>query len=352
MKWAIPVAEPILDRFIDRYRSEMGFLVPWDKNIFDYAVRFRTDGLQFFRFSDMQDQARRFREGTVHEMCNETGYGSVDFRPVLDPRIARIKIYQELCHEILSVIQKQMLDQMPGTMRTMRTRGRQLQDLMDRWRDMTDDMRSSRLSGMRIEITVQTEMVIDGRKLCSQQDLFRISGIERVLGGPFDTRALSIDRFMESAQEFITGFALMVYGRHEHAPSIDVQSTLTFARQAIGWSGRFMESQLRQARRWHQAAQEAEAQRLQGVQVLGYTYDGVELDAAPDRPLIQDFLDHAEWFLFSTVRDRSIPGLMLMRTHGRGYLPKSGIYVDRVGAARHYIGMYGADWRDHIRSIG
>ena len=40
-----------------------------------------SDGLQFFRFSDAQHRAERFREGTVHEMCNVEDYGSVDFRP-------------------------------------------------------------------------------------------------------------------------------------------------------------------------------------------------------------------------------------------------------------------------------
>ncbi len=122
MKWQIPVVEPILDGFIERYRTEMGSSVPMQKNLFDYGVTVPSDGLLFFRFSDAQYRARRFREGTVHEMCNEQDHGSVDFVPVLDQRFVRVKIYQELCHEILSVIQKQMLDHMPGTMRTMRTR--------------------------------------------------------------------------------------------------------------------------------------------------------------------------------------------------------------------------------------
>ena len=289
----------------------------------------------------------------MHEMCNEVGYGSVDFRHILDPRIARVKIYQGLCHEILSVIQKQMLDQMPGTRRTMRTRLRQLQDLMDRWRDMTEDMRSSRLSGIRVEITVQTEMVIDGRRLCSEQDLFQIPGIERALGGPFDTRALSILQFMDFGQGHISAFAAMVYGRQEQHPSVDVQSALTFARQAIGWSGKFMEAQLRAARDWAIDAADAEVQRLERMDEsgVGYTYDGAELDALEDRPLIQDFLQHAQWFLSGRVRERTIPGLMLMARHGGRFLPKTGIYVDRVGAARHYIRTYGADWRDHIRFI-
>ncbi len=98
----------------------------------------------------------------MHEMCNEAGYGSLEFRPILDRHIVKVKVYQVLCHEILSVIQRQMLDDMPATMRTIRTRLRQLQDLMERWGAMTEDVLSSRISGVKVELTVHTEMVIDG----------------------------------------------------------------------------------------------------------------------------------------------------------------------------------------------
>ena len=40
MKWRLIKAEPILDRFIDRYRTEMGAYVHEQKNFFDYGVRF------------------------------------------------------------------------------------------------------------------------------------------------------------------------------------------------------------------------------------------------------------------------------------------------------------------------
>jgi hypothetical protein len=82
-----------------------------------------------------------------------------------------------------------------------------------------------------------------------------------------------------------------------------------------------------------------------------FRYEGWELDSRTDRPLIQDFLEHGQWFLFNKVRDRTIPGLMLKRPNGGGYLPKKGIYDDRVGGGRYYIRLYGADWKDHVRSI-
>jgi hypothetical protein len=156
IKWDILDAEPMIDRFIQQYRAEMGSSVPTQKNMFDYGVQFPTGGLQLYKFSEVQREARRFKEGTVHEMCNVEGYGSLDFRPIIDPQIAKVKVYQVLCHEILSVIQKQMLDDMPATMRTMRTRLNQLQDLMERWGAMTKDVLSSRISSIRVEVTVHT----------------------------------------------------------------------------------------------------------------------------------------------------------------------------------------------------
>jgi hypothetical protein len=351
MKWEIPDAEPMIDRFIQRYHAEMGSSVPTQKNMFDYGVQFPTGGLELYKFSEVQCEARRFREGTVHEMCNEAGYGSLEFRPILDRHIVKVKVYQVLCHEILSVIQRQMLDDMPATMRTMRTRLRQLQDLMERWGAMREDVLSSRISGIRVELTVHTEMVIDGRRLCSELDLFQIGGLERALGGPFDIISCALDRFLYWCRFHISAFAAEVHGRNAYAPSIRVRSAYTFARQAIGWSGRFMGRQLQEARDWSQVVAEASTRQIVDTRPSEFAYDGWELDSPEVRPLIQDFLEHAQWFLYSSVRDRSIPGLMLMRPNGRGFLPKKGIYEDRVGAARHYIGLYRADWRDHVRSI-
>ncbi|CAK9221362.1 unnamed protein product [Sphagnum troendelagicum] len=106
MKCEIPDVEPMIDCFIQRYYEEMGSSVPTQKNMFDYGVQFPIGGLELYQFSEVQRQARRLREGTVHEMCNVEGYGSLDFRPITDPHIVKVKIYQVLYHEILSVIQR------------------------------------------------------------------------------------------------------------------------------------------------------------------------------------------------------------------------------------------------------
>ncbi len=70
------------------------------------GVQFPTGGLQLYKFNEVQSEARRFKEGTVHEMCNVEGYGSLDFKSIIDSHIAKVKVYQVLCHEILSMIQK------------------------------------------------------------------------------------------------------------------------------------------------------------------------------------------------------------------------------------------------------
>jgi hypothetical protein len=190
-------------------------------------------------------------------MCNVQDYGSLDFRPIIDPHIIKVKVYQVLCHEILSVIQWQMLDDMPTTMRTMRTRLSQLQDLMERWRAMTEDVLSSRISGIRVEVTVHIEMVIDGRRLCSELDLFRIEGLESALGRPFGTISCALDRFL-----YWCRFHILAFATNDYAPSIQVRSAYTFARQAIGWSDKFMGCQLQEARDWSEVAVEASTQQM------------------------------------------------------------------------------------------
>jgi len=104
MKWEIPNAEPMIDHFIQRYRAKMSSSVPIEKNMFDYGVQFPIGGLQLYKFREVQCEAERFMEGTVHEMCNVQGYGSLDFRPIIDPHIVKVKVYQILCHEIFSMI--------------------------------------------------------------------------------------------------------------------------------------------------------------------------------------------------------------------------------------------------------
>lgn len=52
MKWSIPYAEPAIDTFIQRYRAQMGFLVPTGWNVFNYGAQYFTDVVHLFRLSE------------------------------------------------------------------------------------------------------------------------------------------------------------------------------------------------------------------------------------------------------------------------------------------------------------
>ena len=98
-----------------------------------------------------------------------------------------------------------------------------------------------------IEITVQTETVRDNKYMCSSLNLFRVGGIEAALQGGFRFRVIEIEEFLNSCHLALSSFEAALHGRDEQAPSIRIQSTLTFVRQSIGWSEKFMEQQLRAA---------------------------------------------------------------------------------------------------------
>ena len=346
MKWGILVAEPKIDHFIDRYRDEMDDSVPFHHNIFDIGVAFNTNILTLFKFSDAQVLTGKYNERHVHEMFNIDGFGSVDFKPDID-NILKIKVYQELCHEILSVIHKQNLDDMPKTIFTVRTRLRQMVDLLAIWEGMSEDAREDHLLGYRLEITLRIETIEEGRLLCSSLDLLQLQGIESFLGGSFDIREVSIDIFLREFGLRLHTLAQEIHDSNENAPPVRVKTALTFARQALGWSGKNMKKQLRDARKWRDAQERQQARNQEG----GYTYNGWEQDDEDMRPLIQDFMDNARWELHGKVKNRSLEGNMLRMTKSRQFWPRTDVYDTREEGARHFIGLFGANWREHVQSI-
>ena len=86
MKMSIPSVEPVIDNFIRKYHDQLGATVPTDRNLFDYGARYPTNVVQLFKFSEEQHVARRYRTDTMHEICNESGYGSIECSPTLDRR--------------------------------------------------------------------------------------------------------------------------------------------------------------------------------------------------------------------------------------------------------------------------
>jgi hypothetical protein len=131
--------------------------------------------------------------------------------------------------------------------------------------------------------------------------------------------------------------AMSISGCNEDAPSPQQRSYLTFARQAIGWSGKHMERQLREARSWRTG----ERRRLMvAPDDVVELYPGSFEDPAHLRPEILDFINNARWSLHSNCNNRSEPGLVLKKVHGGGQWPRRGIYSDCVGAARHFVRMF------------
>ena len=147
MKWALSNAEPIIDHYIGRYREQMGSSVPKGMNSFDYGYRMGVDEIVLYGLSEAQQLSHQYSDGRVHEMCDMEGFGTIKQTTSIDVRISRVKIYLELCHEILYVVQRLMLDDMPSTLRMVRTRATQLRSLIIGWESLSEVERSSRLGG-------------------------------------------------------------------------------------------------------------------------------------------------------------------------------------------------------------
>jgi hypothetical protein len=194
MKWDLPDAESKIDEYISNYNNVMNNHAIRGKNTFDIGVLHPSEVVDLFSFSVAQRHAQTTSCRCTHEMCNADKFGSLDFCVEVDACILRIKVYQELCHGVLSVIPKDFLDDMPRTMLTVKTRFYQMANLLNTWVQHMDEAdRRELLLGTRIEVTVlDTEKIKDARGLCCRLDLLRIEGLERHLHGPFNVRSIQI----------------------------------------------------------------------------------------------------------------------------------------------------------------
>lgn len=89
--------------------------------------------------------------------------------------------------------------------------------------------------------------MVEGRQLISCLDLLHLEGLQAALGGIFDTHNMTWNDFLRECWHNITNLAHVVHGTNIYAPSKRIRSALTFARQAIGRSGKYMERQLEEA---------------------------------------------------------------------------------------------------------
>ena len=128
-------------------------------------------------------------------------------------------------------------------------------------------------------------------------------------------------------------------------PPIRVRATLTLARHAIGWSGNFLDKQLREAKAWEEGDRRTQTRR----QEADYVYDGCELDDPTTRVQMVEFLERCMWCHHRRQHDKSGKPLLLRRCDGRGFRVKQDNYDDRVGAARYFLEKFGADWKSHVK---
>jgi hypothetical protein len=87
------------------------------------------------------------------------------------------------------------------------------------------------------------------RRICNELDILRVQGIEYLLEGRFDKIFFLVP---DSIQEFRVRLENLRVAIRDIAnvvvPSIHVLAKLTLARHAIGWSGKNIERQLREAK--------------------------------------------------------------------------------------------------------
>ncbi|KAG0563044.1 hypothetical protein KC19_8G000200 [Ceratodon purpureus] len=350
MKWAYRKARPIIDRVIQLHGS-LHPLLAVKQNTFDIGTRLPATEVNIFTFSKPQRVRHLYRRGSVHEMFNREGWGSLEFNVLGHPNVGTIKIYQELTHEVLSQIPKTCLDDEPRTVRTMRTRWRQMEKLLRTWHGYGDDELKEHLLGTRIEVSVKNvHKVEEAYRLCAVLDLLTIGGIEDLLGATFDVESIPVTEIVTDLSDKLDAMAVEICGANDNPSTIRMRTALTEARQSMGWSGKNMPRYLMEAREWResqglrgQGQAEGEAER--------FNYDGWEGDDYTLRPIIQDILENAHWQNHSatSARNRVAEPIFLKSVKRNGFFKQRTKYVDRVGGARYFAARFGVMWRNHIR---
>jgi hypothetical protein len=350
MKWAYPKAQPRIDRCVELHFPLRGVLATVKRNQFDVGITLRTTAVDIFHFSERQIFPHRvFRQGKVYDMFNIVGFGALEFKVPSHEGLEHVKLYQEVTHAVLSGVQKSTLDDMPKSVRTLKSRSEQLTNLLRTWGRYGRDELQEYLCGTRIEITViGVDTVEEAYDFCSDRGLLSMHGIERMLGGPFEVQSIPLHELLGNAQSKVQELDTQARGRNESRPSIRLRCALTEARQSVGWSGKNMAKHLREARNWNQASTSNGGERNN----ISFEYDGWEQDAAVMRPIIQDFITHAHWQNHSATapQNHDPHPIYLRKTHGNFFWKQRDVYVDRVGAARHFVDLYGDRWRRFVKA--
>lgn len=148
------------------------------------------------RFSYLQHCVCRFREGSMHEICNELSYECMNlcrYQSLNYLRLILLSVDHDILssihertfdedqglldvdHKILLLIYKRVFNDVSAMMHIICTRVKTLLHNLD----ISCDMCISHMSNIMIDFALHTMLVVDKHQLCSEHDMFYIEGREK-----------------------------------------------------------------------------------------------------------------------------------------------------------------------------
>lgn len=123
--------------------------------------------MYLFKFNNNQLLARRFKTRRMHQMCHIEGFNSVDLKLAMKEHIKKVKVYEKLCHKVLSVILKDKVDNLPKMVQTICTRFDHM-TLFQHSKHMHNHTHRLHVLDTRIEVTIgNVNKVINAHKVCN-----------------------------------------------------------------------------------------------------------------------------------------------------------------------------------------
>lgn len=134
---------------------------------------------------------------------------------MVDLCILNVKIYHKLHHDIIFVLSRETLDDMPQTVQTIHTQLEQL-EIMSYTLEMMDTKQYHQyLLDLRLEHTICFDKVVDGHPFLSKLDVFWFEGIEILLGGYFDMHINTMDDLFKDFKDCLQELEQDVHGANE-----------------------------------------------------------------------------------------------------------------------------------------
>jgi len=102
----------------------------------------------------------------------------------------------------------------------MNIRLSQLQKLLRYWESLTLVDQTSRFLGTRVEATVRTYSVGEGRELSITEKMLRVRDIEERLHGPFEVQGISIQTICTNFKHQLNIFEATSHGQNARISTI------------------------------------------------------------------------------------------------------------------------------------